>query len=192
MNVNNDFHKTKRGLSFAKTSNAQYTTLCDSNTNEFRSYEVRLLEFIESLSVSSAERSILELMLDEGLRISDVLNIKPKHVDSFGYITIIQGKGSSIKVVRNSKNLSFWLGQVRNGFVISDSYNRFYFYRLLKKKGIQMSVSGCSNHKVTHSLRYARAIAVMNASKDLEIVKQDLGHRSINSTKYYVRQTKTL
>ena len=192
MNVTNDFHKPQRGLSFAKTSNAQYTTLCDSNTNEFRSYEARLLEFIESLSVSSPERSILELMLDEGLRISDVLNIKPKHVDSFGYITIIQGKGSLIKVVRNSKNLSFWLGQVKNGFVISDSYNRFYFYRLLKKKGIQMSVSGCSNQKVTHSLRYARANAVMNASKDLEIVKQDLGHRSINSTKYYVRKTKTL
>lgn len=192
MDVGSNFHKPQRGLIFDKTSNAQYTTLCSANSKEFATYEARLLHFIHSLCENSVERSVLELMLDEGLRISDVLNIKPKHVDSSCYITIVQGKGSLIKVVRHTKNLKFWLGQVKEGYVISDSYNRYYFYRLLKTAGIKIFVKGCSNAKVTHSLRYARASAVMNASNDIEVVKNDLGHRSVISTKYYVRKTKTL
>lgn len=179
-------------ISFDKKSNAQYASLCDKGITSGRGFESRLLHLIASLSESSAERAIIELMFDEGLRISDVLRIKPSDVDSSCFITVKQGKGSMIKVIRCSKNINFWLGQVRRGFVISDVYNRFYFYRLFKKYGLQMSIEGCSNKKVTHSLRYARASVMMKVSNDLETVKQDLGHKSIKSTKYYVRKSKAL
>lgn len=136
------------------------------------------------------ERAVLELQFLYGLRISEILQIKPGDIGNNGLIKISGLKGSYDRVVYAVKFKEFWSGMALSGWSIPSSYNRFHFYRLYKKKGLYHSIGSNKNNSVTHLMRYNYLISLLKSNIDISEIQRIIGHKSINSTIHYVEQLK--
>lgn len=134
------------------------------------------------------DKSVLELQFLYGLRISEVLNVKWSDINENCQIFITGKKGSNDRVVYPVKFANFWMFLREKKVNIPSSYNRFYFYRLYKKKGLYVHLTGHRNLSVTHFLRYKYLVSLLAQDLEVEKVKQLIGHKSIKSTIHYVEQ----
>jgi integrase len=140
---------------------------------------------VESREESEAVRAIVHLQLLYGLRVSEVLSIHGGVISFDGTIKIRVSKSDGYVFVRDDVFIDFWVGKVRNLGLNISYINRFYLYRLYKRKGFYILKSDNVNNSVTHSLRQLRASLIENQFNDKESVKAVLNHRSIKSSQYY-------
>lgn len=189
----------KRGRDFNKRPNnsvlspsAQITALCElPGVNDLVANITRLLAAGNN-SLTSYEKAILELQFLYGLRISEVLNITYSDIKYNGSILVKGLKGSNDRIVVPVKFMVYWINFKKHKLVISKSFNRFYFYRLYKKKGVYDSLFSKSNKSVTHIMRYNYIIQLIKTGENIEQIQQLIGHKSINSTIYYVNSLKAI
>lgn len=138
--------------------------------------------------MSRYEMSIVELQLLFGLRISEALSIRHNHIMFDGSIFVPGQKGSSDRVVYPVRFRDFWISVKNKQYVPPPSYNRFHFYRLYRKKGIYLALKGNKKGSATHLMRYLYIAKILNETKDIDQVRQLIGHRSIKSTLHYVNK----
>ncbi len=135
---------------------------------------------------------IMLIMLDVGLRASEVINMGCKDVDwTSGKIKVVQGKNKKDRYVWLNEESLEWLRKWKErkpeskflfptleGERLKDSYLRASFARLGKKAGIDKRVH-------PHMLRHTFGTDLYRETKNIRLVQKALGHADLSTTMIY-------
>lgn len=149
-----------------------------------------LLSSIENLK----HRAIISLIYGAGLRLSEVVELKVKDIDSKRMlIKIVQGKGKKDRYVMLSEKLLLLLREYYKKYKpkeylfegqTASKYSarsvQAIFKDALKKANIRKKAS-------VHTLRHSFATHLLESGTDIRIIQQLLGHSSIKTTKIYTQ-----
>ena len=171
----------------------------------FTPKQIRLLKDILSNN-NLRELSLLSLAIDTMLRASDLLNLLVEDIsDHKGNIksefTLKQKKTKESHIVIISDETKKYLTEYIKS---SNKYEDDYLFATRNKKDKPITVRWYSeivkswtrllnlDHKLysTHSLRRTRASYIFKKTNNIEIVKQLLGQKSVNSTSAYLNISK--
>ena len=132
----------------------------------------------------------ISLMYQTGCRISSILQIKPSSISANGRIILHQGKGSEPMVVVPSDYRDWWLNYRNSNSQYYEFQNYIYYYRLFKRYKLVSPSNFGTKDAVTATARKMVAMDTFSVNEDLNDAKIALGHKSINSTGYYVTDKK--
>lgn len=144
------------------------------------------------------DRTMLELMYASGLRVSELILLKPIELGMNEGVLRIIGKGGKVRLVPFGEEARAWLdeylsqtrktilnGQVSDALFVTargGPMTRQMFWTLVKKHtftaGIHVPLS-------PHTLRHAFATHLLNHGADLRVVQLLLGHADITTTQIY-------
>jgi integrase/recombinase XerD len=140
------------------------------------------------------DKAIITLLVDSGIRLSEVLSLNWGDIDfNTGAIKIDNGKGGKFRTVVAGINAQRALIKYRSslapsskdpvfqtihGYRFSESGLRSWFNRLSKKAGI---------HITPHALRRTFATMALKAGMDLIRLQQLMGHADLDTTRQYIQ-----
>jgi site-specific recombinase XerD len=139
-------------------------------------------------------RALLSTVYGSGLRVSEVVRLKPVHVESNRMkIRVEQGKGHKDRyTVLSQKNLEllreYWVSeQPREWLFFGEDRNKpmsigtaqSIFYQAKKMAGV-------TRGRGIHTLRHCFASHLFEAGIELYVIKRCLGHSSIKTTCRYI------
>ena len=141
---------------------------------------------IDDVNIDTDTRTIILLIAETGLRISEVLSLRPLDFDKANKIITISGKGSRLRHCYYSNR-------------IADMLNKYYRYtnkcdnlfsgneRVIRKK-IWMALHKHSNAIKTspHILRHSFATHLISNGMSLINLQGILGHSDITTTRKYI------
>jgi integrase/recombinase XerD len=147
---------------------------------------VRLFES----SQTRKSKLIMQLLYSSGLRVSELVNLKPTDLDfneNLGWVR--SGKGKKDRIFFISKKLN---SKLKKYLEKKSSWNYvFSEHKPLTTRNIQKIVSKCAknaniNKEVTpHTLRHSFATHLMDSGVDIRKIQILLGHESLNTTMIY-------
>jgi integrase/recombinase XerD len=145
------------------------------------------------------DKALIELLYATGLRVSELLSLKPADVNlDAGYLTCI-GKGDKQRLVPLGHEAADWvrryLAEGRPGLLRSRKspwlfvnakgggrLSRVGFWKILKEYGIKAGVPpGLSPHVLRHSF----ATHLLERGADLRAIQMMLGHADLSTTQIY-------
>lgn len=151
----------------------------------------RLLKAAETLK----ELAILMTLYSAGLRLSELLNLQPKDIDSTKMrIRVREGKGGKERYVVLSSTLldvlrryfrqyrpEVWLfaGRLPQQ-PLDPRFAQRMVRRLSEKAGLRQGVT-------PHTLRHSFATHLLEHGTELPYIQELLGHRSLRTTQLYIR-----
>lgn len=151
-------------------------------------------------------KTIISLMLNCGLRVSEVTGLKPGDINlTKGTLRVVDGKGQkdrdipfvsegtlellrAWKKVRPKGSQYFFTTLIdrdndqfssKSGKKLSDRYLQFMIKRYAKKAGLGKDIT-------PHTLRHSFATDFYKRTKDIEALRKILGHSDISTTQIYV------
>lgn len=128
----------------------------------------------------------ISLMYQTGCRISSILQIKPLSISPNGRIILHQGKGSEPMIIVPADYRDWWLNYRNSNSHYYELQNYIYYYRLFKRYKLVSPSTFGTKTAVTSTARKMVAMDTFSVNEDLNDAKIALGHKSINSTGYYV------
>jgi len=156
---------------------------------------------IDNTPINQRDTVIIELLYATGLRVSELVNIKLKDIDTKEKTIKVLGKGSKERIViynnHTSTALKKYLDSGYNEFnkknsdylilnkfgnKLSERYIRDIINKLVRKAGLNIKIS-------PHTLRHTFATDMLEEGADLVTVKELLGHESLNTTSIYTHIT---
>lgn len=140
-------------------------------------------ERVVKACISQLERTLLIVLFDTAVRISELLNLELDDIDwDRGIISVIRKGGRRQEVnisPRAANELRKWIDVRRSSpkrvFMDLD-YN--HAWSILKKLGGRAGI----HNMHPHILRHTRAIQLLRSGVPINVVSQHLGHRSITTT----------
>ena len=151
--------------------------------------------------INQRDSLILELLYSTGLRVSELINIKIKDIDTKEKVIKVLGKGSKERIVLYNNHTDIALekyisdgyhvfNKCNSGYLIlnkdgnklSDRYVRSIINKLARKAGLNIKIS-------PHTIRHTFATDMLEEGADLVTVKELLGHESLNTTSIYTHIT---
>lgn len=138
-------------------------------------------------------RTMLSLVYACGLRRSELLSLKPMHVDSKrGIVTILNAKGNKDRIVPISEKMLVMLREyykayrpqvwLFEGQMKGEQYSETSLEKILKDALRKVQI----RKKVTlHWLRHSYATHLMEAGTELRFIQELLGHKSSKTTEIY-------
>lgn len=159
-----------------------------------RSELIKLFDATDSLR----NRMILTTAYSAGLRVSEVVSLKPEHIESSRkLIRVEQGKGNKDRYTLLSDKLLkdlkvYWKRYHPKGYLFYPTGNphkpltknmAWKIFNKAKQK------AGLKRGRGIHSLRHAFATHLLEDGVDLYSIKTFLGHSSISTTMIYLRLT---
>lgn len=129
----------------------------------------------------------ISLMYQSGCRISSILQIKPSSISPNGRIVLHQGKGSEPMIIVPADFKEWWINYRNSNSHYYELQNYIYYYRLFKRYKLVAPSTFGSRDAVTATARKMVAMDTFSVNEDLNDAKIALGHKSINSTSYYVK-----
>src|SRR5262245_7322868 len=159
---------------------------------------MRFIEFLECVR-HAKHRTILMSCYAAGLRISEVVRLKPGDVDSRRMvIRVEQGNGRRDRYVMLSprllETLEKWRGLEKTNqwlFTGNRSENPSTRHAVEKTCREAHRLSGISKPVTPHCLRHAFAVHMLESGTDIRTIQLLLGHSSISTTANYLRLTTT-
>ena len=161
---------------------------------------VRMLKYFDGEDyLSIRNRLMLMMMFDTGLRISEIINLKPEQIRD-GYFNIF-GKGRKERVVPQNAIVSKWMmkyNRVRNVYFEFKKVEGYYF---LSKNGKRLTEEAvCKFMKRAakdvgvnplvrvspHTCRHSFAHQSLKNGLDLYSLSRLLGHESVSITQRYL------
>ncbi len=138
-------------------------------------------------------KTIMSLMLHCGLRLSEVVNLKPGNINlTKGKLRVESGKGKKdrdlaipdyltelLDTWRNIRPKSNFFFSTLKGKKLSDRYIQQMVKRYAEKAGITKKIS-------PHILRHTYATEYYRQTKDIETLRRILGHADISTTTIYI------
>jgi site-specific recombinase XerD len=182
--------KQRNQLNSVINLTAQTTKLCETGNETGTSISSAVINFYKSPEISNQDKALVELLFLSGCRISEILSISHRNITKDGRILVLGSKGSNNKIINPSIFKEYFLNCKKFNYDPFNQRNRFYYYRLFKKKGLILFHQGNEKNSVTHSLRYNLVSDLQNTGFDSRVIKQFIGHKNIKSTEHYVNKTK--
>ena len=142
-------------------------------------------------------KAILAVIYSAGLRISELINLRPADIDSDRKQIKVLGKGNKYRYTLLSENILdmlriYWRAYKPERFLfegqkpgqpISRETIHVVFKHACKKNGINKSAS-------VHSLRHSFATHLLESGVNLKVIQSLLGHSSLRTTSIYLHVTK--
>jgi len=143
-------------------------------------------------------RAIIKTMLNCGLRVSEITNLKTSDIDlENGKLRVVQGKGGKdrdlgippvgieiLKDWKKKRSISLFFFSTLKGKRLSVRYLEQMIKRYTLKAGISKRVT-------PHTLRHIFATEFYRQTKDIETLRLILGHESISTTTIYITLANT-
>jgi integrase/recombinase XerD len=145
------------------------------------------------------DKALIELLYATGLRVSELLSLRPGDINlDAGYLTCI-GKGDKERIVPLGQAAADWVRRyIREGrpallkkrasswlFVNAKDggrLSRVGFWKVLKEYGIKANVS---RQLSPHVLRHSFATHLLERGADLRAIQLMLGHADLSTTQIY-------
>ena len=175
----------KRPTKSVTTPSAQTTTQCNVPGHQESAASMITQARHDLKLYDSKIYLILCIQLAGGLRISEVLNIRPNDIDGLGNIRINASKGGNSRIVTCLESAEYLLWCRKNSVYPFADYNRFYIYRIYKKYNLMVQPVNSSRKAVTHAIRHIQATAARTANFDNSLISNKLGHKNPNTQKHY-------
>jgi len=156
----------------------------------------KLLEFDTPDLITLRDKAMFELCYSSGLRLAELVNLKPEDLSLEEGIVRVTGKGNKTRDVPvGSKAVQVvgeWIKQ-RNALarpgetaLFLSRHGRNISRRSIDQRlKIQAVKQGISGRIHPHVLRHSFASHVLQSSGDLRAVQEMLGHASISTTQVY-------
>lgn len=140
-------------------------------------------------------KCIMMLPFDSGLRVSEVINLKLEHIDTFKMQIHVKGaKGRKDRIVKLSQILFNYLCEYVEKYTPID----YLFNGQFPAKELRYSVRSCQevlkiyakkagirrNIKF-HEARHGFAVSLLDNDTPLDTIRERLGHASIETTRIY-------
>lgn len=162
--------------------------------------EEDVTRFLEQPDVSSEmgrrDQAILETLYGAGIRVSELVGLDVDHVDLFGNVAKVAGKGKKERLVpigkqaidaiqayvskRKYNGRALFLN--KSGTRLSDRSVRNIVNKYILKASISQDIS-------PHTLRHSFATHLLNRGADLRSVQELLGHVNLSTTQIYTHVT---
>jgi integrase/recombinase XerD len=142
------------------------------------------------------DRSMLEVLYAAGLRVSELVGMKPYDFDAHAGILRVFGKGSKERIVplhnRAQDFLSTYIGTWRSAFGPVDDkvflnrsgrgLTRQAVWKVVKRLALE---AGVTKKLSPHTFRHSFATHLLEGGADLRTVQVLLGHADISATEIY-------
>src|SRR3984893_13347786 len=144
------------------------------------------------------DRTMIELMYAAGLRVSELVGLKPADVEIHAGLVLCHGKGNKERRVPIGKSALYWL---RHYAAVKTSYGTanslFLFLHRGRPLTRQFAWSMIKRHAKTagledispHTLRHSFATHLLQHGADSRSVQALLGHSDISTTQIYTHIT---
>lgn len=132
------------------------------------------------------EKFLLVCLLRNGLRVSEICNVKNwQLIDK--WTSAIESQKNGVKRIVNHYEASEYVGSYVNQLAIQTlNRNRYYYYRQLKGLLPDYSTTRHTHKAVTHSARYIKAQTVFDATGDMDATKHAIGNKTTKATSHYL------
>lgn len=164
--------------------------------------EVEVEALLEAPDLETAEgfrdRSMLELLYATGLRVTELVGIRPDQVSFAQGLVRVTGKGGKERLVPMGDEAQDWIQRFLTdarkellGDRLCDALfptrrgsgmTRQAFWYRIKKHAV---TAGIHKHLSPHTLRHAFATHLVNHGADLRVVQLLLGHSDLSTTQIY-------
>ena len=159
--------------------------------------EVDKLLDIEAIDhISARNKAMLELMYASGLRVTELINLKPNDVDLENNTVRTMGKGKKERIIPIGDYATVAVKNYLYNYrpdnkkcdylFLNNHYNQMTrqgFFKVMKKllleKGINIKFS-------PHTLRHSFASHMLSNGADLRTIQELLGHSNISTTEIYL------
>ena len=144
------------------------------------------------------DRAMLELLYATGLRVSELIGLRPDQLSLAQGVVRVIGKGGKERLVPLGDEAHYWItSYLRNArpellhekpgnflFVTrrGDGMTRQAFWYRIKKHA---QAAGINKHLSPHTVRHAFATHLVNHGADLRVVQMLLGHSDLSTTQIY-------
>ena len=144
------------------------------------------------------DRTMLEVLYATGLRVSELVGLRPEQVNVQQGVLRVVGKGGKERLVPLGEMAVDWLARflergradilgVKSSTALfptarGRAMTRQAFWYLIKRHAAS---AGISRHISPHTLRHAFATHLLDHGADLRVVQMLLGHRDISTTQIY-------
>lgn len=173
-------------INSANALHTQITTLCEQAATIFAGQII--VEVVKRVEREKglAEALVVDLMLTNGCRISEVLRVRSEDILSEHRVFVRGLKHSADRVCTLScvwpiNKLHCAVSNLYYG-----RYNRYYFYRLFIEYGIYGKVKGNKKQAVTHFPRHVYTSSLASCGCPTEVIQKEIGHKSRKSTEHYL------
>ena len=143
-------------------------------------------------------KTIIELLLATGTRVSELINIKLNDVDEHNHSIKILGKGNKERIVYFGgyalKNLKEYVPNIRNNLLQGKDHEYLFVNHLgdkLTRRGIYDIIDRLLNNTAIeknvspHTFRHSFATMMLNEGASIKVVQDLLGHASLSTTSIY-------
>jgi site-specific recombinase XerD len=137
-------------------------------------------------------RVILGLLYSCGLRVSELINLKWKHIDrSRMIINVLDAKGGKDRQVVLDATIipileKYYREYTPKEYVLNGQYGGQYSDRSVGQAIKQLSLKAGINKRVyTHLIRHCNATHLLEGGTDLGLIQKLLGHSNIKTTMIY-------
>lgn len=147
------------------------------------------------------DRLIIEMLYQTGIRRAEIVDLYTNNIDFYNLTIKVTGKGNKQRIIPVDGKLTNLIKaylHYRNSLEFENISNRLFvtkkgtaiyaklIYRVVN--GYLHSVSTASR-KSPHVLRHSFATHMLNNGADINVVKELLGHSSLNATQVYTHNT---
>lgn len=142
------------------------------------------------------DRAILELLYSTGIRVSELVSLNVRDVDTISNLVKVKGKGKKERLVpvgnkairavqdylshRSAASLTLFLNA--RGDRLSDRSVRYVLNKCIQLTGIRQNMS-------PHVIRHSFATHLLDRGADLRAVQELLGHANLSTTQIYTHVT---
>ena len=159
----------------------------------------RLLEQPDTATTRGLrDRALMELLYATGMRVSELLAVRPAEINPEGGYLICEGKGGKQRLAPLGAQAIDWIGRyaeqarpllvkgracewlfvnIRGGRL-----SRVGFWKILKQHG---RAAGLSGHLSPHVIRHSFATHLLERGADLRSIQSLLGHADLSTTQIY-------
>lgn len=150
-----------------------------------------------STAIGLRDRALLELLYATGMRVSELVSVKPLDLNLKGGYLTCMGKGSKERLVPIGRSAVKWIRQYQRTSrpILAESnslwlfvnarggpLSRVGFWKILKKYGKQ---AGLPYQLSPHVVRHSFATHLLERGADLRSIQSLLGHADLSSTQIY-------
>ena len=149
-------------------------------------------------AVGLRDRALLELLYATGMRVSELLALRPENLNlNRGYLVCL-GKGNKERVIPIGEQAVFWVSKYSREarskilgkrpsnalFVTSwgPTLSREKFWKKLKQYALD---AGLARNVTPHMLRHSFATHLLKHGADLITIQQLIGHADVSTTQIY-------